>query len=512
MKKLLVGLLICSLALTAQAALDKTVKFSFFNNSGGLNNKLSPIVIEDNEASDLQNVNFTLGGAIRKRNGYSSDNNAFVAGSTTGMYQYNLADGDSFLIVTGGDKIYKYDDFDGTPDDITGGVTIASNSSVLFDFTTANDVLLATNQTNPVKTWDGGAGTVSDLAAAPQGKYIEFHKNIVFIANTSANPSRIQFSNIADEETWTSTDWIDISANDGTEITGLVVLLDTLYIFKNDSIYRLSGTNRDEFSLARMVTDVGCISNGSIQVINNKIIFQARDGFYLYDGGINVVKISTKIEDTLDNLNSSRNGLSVSANFKRKEQYWVSVSSGASSQNDTILIFDYFHNAWTRYDGIQSHSMAIVSDATDKEQLYTGDFDLGAIYLQDIGDNDNGGAIEAYYQTKWFRFPELQKSDKVLRLIRVFVEEEGDWDLVIEGKQDFMSSTVSETLTLTGEAAVYGTDIYGTGLYGGDQVIVGRFPVTLRKNFFQLKFENNNSNEPFSILGYEVFIEESSRI
>ena len=507
--------LLCSVA---SATLRNAQKFEFFNNAGGLNDKLSPIIIKDEEASDLQNVEFTVGGAIKKRNGYSSDNAAFV-GQITGIYHYVQNDGTDFLIETGDTSIFNAPAINGFPKDITGALTITSNSSALFDFTTANNNLIATNKTDQVITWNG-TGNATDLTAAPQGRYIEFHQNIVFIANCSTDttgaadeePSRLYFSNVLDETTWTSTDFIDIAKDDGTEITGLVVLLDTLYIFKDNSIFRLSGTNRDDFTLARMVTAIGCVSGHSIQVINNKIIFNSQDGIYIYDGGINVTKISTRIEDTLDGIDTSRFEQFTSANFQRKNQYWLGTTSSAASTNDLILVYDYFNDAWTKYVGIEANAMAIVRDSTGKEQLYTGEFDRGAIFLQNVGDNDDGIAINGFYQTKWFRFPTLKSSELILRLIRVFAEEEGNWDLTIEAKQDFATTSTSNTMTLTGSGGVWGTAVWGTDVWGGEGVIVGRFPLTLRENFFQLKFENKNADEPFKIFGYQFFVEPTDRI
>ena len=493
------------------ATLRKVQRFEFFENNGGLNDKISPLIIKDNEASDIQNITFTVGGAIQKRNGYASDNDVILAGTPTGLFQYIQNDGTEFFMATAGDKIYKMDSLDGAFDDITGGATIASSSTTLFDFTIASNSVYCTNQTNPVISW-AGSGTVSAVTAAPQGKWIEYHQNIVFIANQSSFPSRLQFSNVLDPGTWTSTDWIDVGKGDGSGINGLAVLLDTLYIFKENAIYRLSGTNRDDFVLARMVTDVGCTSGHSIQVINNRIIFQARDGIYVYDGGINVRKISDRIEDTLDGLLATRNQFSVSSNFKRLKQYWLSVTSETGTRHNLILVYDYFNDAWTKYTGIDANAMTILNDGDDVEQLYTGSATTQVVYKQDSGTSDDGKAIDAFYTTKWFRFPEIIQSDKVLRLIRVFAEDSGDWNLTVEAKQDFAASTFSDILNLDAGGAKWGTGIWGTSTWGGTSVIVGRFNVELRKNFFQLKFSNDQVSEPFKILGFSLYIEGLDRV
>ena len=200
MKKLLIVLSILLACNTSHAQLAKVQKYEYFNNNKGLNDKLSPIVIDDAEASALNNVEYTLGGAIKKRNGFASDNNVYIAGSHTGLYEYVTSAGSRYLIQTGADKIYKQDNADGWADNITGAVTISSSSNYIFDFTTANGNLIATNRVDSVIRWTG-AGNVTNIAAAPKGQWIAFHNNIVFIANTSTHPSRLLFSNILDETT-----------------------------------------------------------------------------------------------------------------------------------------------------------------------------------------------------------------------------------------------------------------------------------------------------------------------
>ena len=172
-----------------------------------------------------------------------------------------------------------------------------------------------------------------------------------------------------------------------------------------------------------------------------------------------------------------------------------------------ILVYDYFHNAWTKYDGIQAHAMTTITDLTEEEQLYTGDFNLGVIYKQDTGNNDDGNAIDAYYQTKWYRFPDIKASAKVFRLLRVFATEEGSWSLTIDAKNDFAADTQSYTLSLTSSAAVWDTGLWDSAIWGGDTILVGRFHPELRESFFQLKFSNDGTDEPFTVYGWQMFIE-----
>src|SRR3990167_8346539 len=73
----------------------------FFSNYGGLNTKDSPILINDNESPDCQNVYFTTKGAIVKRNGYDRLNLSAVPSAgvdqITSFYQYIQDDGTELI-------------------------------------------------------------------------------------------------------------------------------------------------------------------------------------------------------------------------------------------------------------------------------------------------------------------------------------------------------------------------------------------------------------------------------
>ena len=87
LKRNLILILALCFCVNANATLENARRYEYFKNSGGLNDKLSPISIDDTQASDLQNVNFTLGGAIQKRQGYASQNAALLPDAVTGIYQ-----------------------------------------------------------------------------------------------------------------------------------------------------------------------------------------------------------------------------------------------------------------------------------------------------------------------------------------------------------------------------------------------------------------------------------------
>ena len=126
----------------------KSIPISNTDFSGGLNSSSGPLNVKDNEATDLQNIDFDKFGSFVKRNGFTRLNSSALNGGVTGMHWFQEVSGTDSLIVTAGTKIYYDTDVSGTFTDITGGLTITDDDDLHWDFITFNDQVGATNGTN----------------------------------------------------------------------------------------------------------------------------------------------------------------------------------------------------------------------------------------------------------------------------------------------------------------------------------------------------------------------------
>ena len=74
---------------------------------GGLNNRFSPYLIEDNELADVQNFHYEERGTLTKREGYLARYaSTFNAGGVRGLHNYRLDSGASFLLMAAGTVVY----------------------------------------------------------------------------------------------------------------------------------------------------------------------------------------------------------------------------------------------------------------------------------------------------------------------------------------------------------------------------------------------------------------------
>jgi len=257
-----VGLLSLLLFANCQAAVNWN-KASYFNNSAGLNDSQSTTEIQDSEATDLQNITFDTGGAIKKRYGYvtiPSGTSYTITGGTgctiTGVYVYRKNDGSRILVATGSingisayvaEKTYQIGGGlpSGTFVNITGSSTLPSTgytNNNLASFTVASNTLVfalpATIGQKPFM-YSGGTAPVQMLTSdtnAPNCSLVVFHKNMLF-TNDTDKPSRIHYTDLTNGITvFPLINFIDVNANDGQQVRGMVSAFNALYIFKDRSI------------------------------------------------------------------------------------------------------------------------------------------------------------------------------------------------------------------------------------------------------------------------------------
>lgn len=495
------------------------IVYDFFNNVGGLNDGFGATAIEDNEASTLQNVVFTTGGFVKRRTGTVDVNSSasFASGAITGIINYKQTDGTKFIVGIGADDTVRKQDYsggepDGVWDDITGSVSFAAGADDQADFAAAEGNLFFTPGlgTGPILLWTG-AGNATTLDATPSTSILEYHKLHLWAAGDTANPSRVYFSALDGAGTFTlATDFLQFDTDDGSVVQAIVRGLDSLYVFKDFSIHRVSGTDKDNFRTERMVQGIGTTSGQAVKVINNQFVFPTTDGrFAVYNGGITVQFISDPIQGTLDGLNLTRFDELVAVNFN--DDYLVSVTAAGSSTHNRMLFFDTLNQAWSVFKGLNANSIAIAEFGEGTFEVIFGDYG-GLSKHYPSGDDDAGTAVDAFYTSKWFRFP-LQPNFKNMKLAKVFVDQLGTGiNITVETRVDFEASGKSTTVSLAGTGSLWDTMIWDTDNWGGDLVIIERIEVNQKDStFFQIHFETNDTNAPWTIRGFQLWIEQSGQ-
>lgn len=211
--------------------------------------------------------------------------------------------------------------------------------------------------------------------------------------------NRLYISKDLQPEAVPITNYIDVgSANKA--IVRIISLRDSVFIFKEDGLYRMTGEDITTFTVS--LFDVTVILNAPETAVpfNNQIFAYTSQGVVaISDTGTSIV--SRPIEVDLLPVSSYTNfdSLSFGVAYNSDRKFILSIQTDST---DTYTTQQYIYNAlsesWTRWE--KDWNCAIVSNHDDK--LYYGDADSGYIYQErktytnsDYADDDATSTITA---------------------------------------------------------------------------------------------------------------------
>jgi len=405
--------------------------------SGGLNTKASIFTLPKNQLMQCQNM-FIQHGMLHNR--YGADNllasalsEVAIVGFFTWTFQ-NAGSSQDFLIIMAWDnstteKVYKMEDMDGTADDITGAATLTFTNTRQVSADSLNNIFAFVSATMAVHKFTG-SGNIAVLAGSPPvSSMIVVVNNFMFLANHwigfTSNPSRVNWSNVSDPETWGASDFVDYRDGDGTAVRALAGFQNDLIIFKDRHIGRLSTTppsSDASVTLGPLITineNLGCAGANAVdQLDDGRLVFLGSDAhMYIYNGAT-FTDISDQpypqpsVQPSFDNFGGSHvvstGSLLETANVKyypARKQVWVNVPDSGSSDPamDNIFIYHLQENAWTQYVGQKAQFLNRVKDirtTADQQFPYmmmTGN-DSGHLFFQDdtgqfVNDEDPADPI-----------------------------------------------------------------------------------------------------------------------
>ena len=472
--------------------------------SGGLNSTAGALSLQETESSDLQNVDFDVFGSVKKRNGYNCLNTSAVAGTAQGLYWYVTGTTRKQIAVIN-EKVYRMDDLDGTWDDISGtAVTLTTGGNYPVSWETFLSTVIWTNDIDVPFKW-ANSGSISALdvpSGLTRAKFVHKFQNYCMLANCVVSgtdrPNRFYWSALKSITTWGAADFVDISPDDGEEITGFKTLGEKLIVYKTQSIYGVSftGDANIPFIVQKCDSHVGCIAPYSIQEASNGHIFLAYDGLYYFDGN-NSYKMSDKLNNTLKNYQKTRFPYAQSMYQKMKNRYWLSISSASLTINDRVITYDTLNNAFSNYQNMFPAAMSIFLVGGVDERAYFFDY-KGYCYWADntcAGNDDyptnSKTAINAYYYTGWKKYEDIC-SQKSVPHTYIYHKNE-DATLTFAYSYDY-STTDDYTNTFS---------TYSTGSVGG---LITRQDLDGRGRLIRFKFANARTTETFQIDGIGAMV------
>lgn len=360
-------------------------KRNAYNFSDGLDQSISPLFIKDTSFVNGYGFDFGEFPALKVRDGRTAYG---ATGSATTRLLAAL--GTTKLIRIVGTTA-QYDNA-GTWTNIATGLTAAEYDFTNFEVGGVQAAIMVAPGSAP-KYWDGTTfGTLG--GSPPQASFVTNDSVRVWMAKDDI----VYFSAFQDSEDFTTAEnsgFVQYYNDRGGNITALRSYYGDKYVWKQDSMAVIQGTNFFNFKLKEISSAVGCASFKTVQEVDDTLFFMDKNDVYRFNGAF-PVSIGDPVRGFLDTINSAAIGNSFS--WTDTHTYYICFPTGSNTECDTCLAYSLEFKKWLPY----SITLGSLRRGINYNGIpYAGD-SSGVTFKLNTGSTDNGTAIPWRVQSKPF--------------------------------------------------------------------------------------------------------------
>ena len=360
------------------------------------------------------------------------------------------------------------------------------------------------------------ATDVSESSVAGSTIVVAF-KSHMFYAGKSSTPQTLVFSEPFDEDGFQSGDGAGTIKVDDN-IVGLKVFRDSLFIFCENRIFKMTGSTVSDFAIQPVTRDIGCVNRDTIQEFAGDLLFLGPDG-------LRTVAATARIGDTALGAITQNVQSIFDANIKDstvfdsvvipdKTQYRIFFSKAGQGENLTRGIVcvrraDKFEFSEIR--GIKPAATdALVIDGDVR--VIHGDFS-GFVHRQEAGNTFDGTAILARYRSPDLSFGDTGVRKHMQRVILNFKPESAiDADLFVRYDNEASDSARPAAYPLDSSqvAAQFGSATFSTTssaaqfVFGGPSQPLVRQSVEGSGFSVALRIKDGGETAPYSLKGFQL--------
>ena len=496
-------------------------------------------------AKDLRNFEVSTEGGYRRINGYQKFGTTNATQPTGGVTNilgtFPYADG---VIVTAGTAIYFSND--GATWINIGRSSVASSGDNYTAFT-GRSTLTRTGQGQcqftlfDGPTYDYGQVIISDGANKPyifrmEGtgaltsrtffteeitvtgtksvKYITTHDKHLIAGGVEDNLSTVFYSSTLDPTSFSGTGSGSIVLED--QIEGIRGFRNELFIFCTNSIFKLININdSSNIAIVPVTKNVGCLSGYSIQEIGGDLIFLAPDGLRTVAGtarigDVELGTVSKSIQPIITELAQKVNEYTISSVVLReKSQYrlfYTDTDLTNATQRGIIGTLRPNGFEWSEMLGMEVTAIGSGFDTNGIEKYYHGDTN-GYVYLHNSGDNFDGAAIDARYQTPDYDYGDFGTL-KTLHYVKLSIGPENEVQPSVRVRFDYDSNETPQPedylLDSVPAPSIFGTALFGTAKFGASEQPLVRLALQGSGYSNSFRILTNDTNAPYTINGLYI--------
>lgn len=427
-------------------------------------------------------------------------------GGIKGLHRAYKSDGTAVTVFAHGTSLYTVNNSTGA---LTAIKTGLNASATEYDFELVNDVLYYVNGYDGYRKWDF---TTESQVSATNYTHIVEHKGLMFLASKD-DPNKVVYSNFADYETFTSTDFIYVpSPKTGDPVSALVPNNGLLFIYTKNNKFLLSGSDNATFALDEAPDQNGTPNMRTVTKDDNYMYYLTNDGVYRSNGS-EAQLLSSDVYNDILNLPNKDDAAMV---INRGRLYlWYTPS--AESENSKCYVFSLnFGDDGGTTESLDTDSFVNEGFTAfkDDNDLLVGSSRIGQIYWQEKDSNDYtnlGGDINYELDTHYF----VGSSPAVFKENRFFEPrfgaQSGNYTITIQYAYDLRDNW--ETLTtpsVQGSGPVWGSFTWGSATWGtsAETQVYTYIPGSYRR--VAVRYKHYATRQPHKFLGHTFVNEQKS--
>lgn len=428
-----------------------------------------------------------------------------TTGAVKGFIRASKSDGTDVTIFAHGTVLYSVDNSTGALTSIKTGL---NSNATQYRFQVVNDILYYVNGYDGYRKLSGvGFGTDAQVTSANY-THIKEHKGLMFLVSKD-DPNKIVFSNFAEYETFTSTDFIYVpSPKTGDPVTALEPLNGYLIIPTMNSKYILFGEDNATFQLSEAQDQHGTYTQETITSDYDYVYYLTKDGVRRSNGSESILLSKNVYNDVIDITNKSSACLAV---YKGRLYLWY-TSAGASA-NDTCIVWNlnYGTNEGATVESIDTNAyVGRAQSASNDDALIVASSENGQIHWQELSSNDYtnlGGDIDFELDTHYMTF----SSPAVLKAIRYweprFGAQSGSYTVSCEYATDLRNNwQVYSSPNVQGSGYIWGDSgtVWGAFSWGTTAELQSQLYVPGEYRRIAIRYKHYATRQPVSFLGHTL--------
>jgi hypothetical protein len=386
-----------------------------------------------------------------------------------------------------------------------------------FNFDGTDKIIVVDEANAPTVFNSSLSATDVSESSVAGSKFVAAYKAHMFYAGKSSSPQELVFSVPNDEDNFNTGSGAGSIKVDDT-ITGLKSFRDSLFIFCENRIFKLTGNTTSDFAIQPVTRNIGCINGDTIQEFAGDLIFLGPDGLRTVAGtarigDVELGTISRNVQSLFDAAIKD-SALFESVVIQDKTQYRIFFTKDGQSQKITrgvIAVRKADKYEFSEIRGIKPTSTDTFVEAGDVIVLH-GDFD-GFVHRQEVGNTYDGTSILGKYRSPDLSFGDTGIRKHMQRVIINYKPESAiDADLIVRYDNENADSArpAAYALDSSDVAAQFGVATFSGGATGARFVFGGAIQPLVRQSVegsgFSVILRVNDGGEtaPYSLKGFQL--------